>query len=89
MFEQVFDAVMMHFNHFIMLQEQKLLAMDYLLTFISHGVATLGANCQPGIDAVYPFLYGGTDLDTKKVGFIMVQVKKNDSSNEESQAKVF
>ncbi len=88
-FEQVFDAAMMHFNHFIKPQEQKLLAVDYLLAFISRGAAALGANCQPGVDAVYPFLYGGTDLDTKKVGFIMVQVKKNDSSNEESQAKIF
>ncbi len=80
---------MMHFNHFIKPQEQKLLAVDYLLAFISCGMAALGANCQPGVDAVYLFLYGGTNLDTKKVGFIMVQVKKNDSSNEESQAKIF
>ncbi|KAH9176091.1 hypothetical protein EDB89DRAFT_1882102 [Lactarius sanguifluus] len=86
---EVFDDAMMHFNHFIKLQEQKLLARPYLLAFMSRGAAALGANCQPGVDAVYPYLYGGTDLDVKKIGFIMVQVKKNDSSSEEAQAEIF
>ncbi|KAH9169720.1 hypothetical protein EDB89DRAFT_2072715 [Lactarius sanguifluus] len=69
----------MHFNHFIKPQEQKLLAQPYLLTFMSHSTAALGANCQPGVDAVYPYLYGGTDLN----------VKKNDTSSDEAQAKIF
>ncbi|KAH9016325.1 hypothetical protein EDB84DRAFT_1276909 [Lactarius hengduanensis] len=85
----VFDGAMMHFNHFIKPQEQKLLARPYLLAFMSRGAAALGANCQPGVDAVYPYLYGGTDLDVKKIGFILVQVKKNDSSSVEAQAKIF
>ena len=38
----------------------------------------LGANFQPGIDAVYPYLYGSTVLDVKDVGFIIVQVVKTD-----------
>ncbi|KAH9052552.1 hypothetical protein EDB87DRAFT_1692195 [Lactarius vividus] len=86
---EVFDSAMMHFNHFIKPQEQKLLARPYLLAFMSRGAAALGANCQPGVDAVYPYLYGGTDLDVKKIGFILVQVKKNDTSSDEAQAKIF
>ncbi|KAH9051699.1 hypothetical protein EDB87DRAFT_1582246 [Lactarius vividus] len=70
-------------------QEQKLLARPYLLTFMSRSAAALGANCQPGVDTVYLYLYGGTNLDVKKIGFILVQVKKNDTSSDEAQAKIF
>ena len=42
-----------------------------------HGAATMGTNCQPGFDAVYLYLYNCTDLDVKKVRFIIVQVKNN------------
>ncbi|KAH9015314.1 hypothetical protein EDB84DRAFT_1567751 [Lactarius hengduanensis] len=86
---EVFDGAMMHFNHFIKPQEQKLLARPYLLAFMSCGAAASGANCQPGVDAVYPYLYGSTDLDVQKIGFILVQVKKNDSGSDEAQAKIF
>ena len=68
---------MMHFNHVIKLQVQSPLAHQFLLYFMVHGVATLGTSCQPGFDAVYPYLYNGLDLDTKKVGFIIVQVKND------------
>ncbi len=78
----------MHFNHFIKPHEQKVLAKPYLLTFMACGAAALGANGQPGFDAVYPFLYGGLDLDVDKIGFIIIQVKKNDVS-EVAQDLVF
>jgi hypothetical protein len=45
---------------------------------MAHGAATLGAYCQLGFNAMY--LYGGTDLNVDKVGFIIVQVK-NDARN--------
>jgi len=80
-FQDVFENAMMHFNHFIKPQEQKVLARPYLLHFMARGAAALGANCQPGFDAVYPFLYGGTDLDINKVGFIIVQVKNDSTSH--------
>jgi hypothetical protein len=76
---------MMHFNHLIKPQEKKTLARPYLLHFMARGAAALGANCQPGFDAVYPYLYGGKDLDINKVGFIIVQVK-NDSNSYSSSA---
>jgi hypothetical protein len=84
-FGTVFKNAMMHFNHVIKVQEQSTLARPYLLRFMARGAAALGANFQPGFDAqpcisaVYPYLYGGTDLDINKVGFIIVQVK-NDST---------
>jgi hypothetical protein len=78
-FGTVFKNAMMHFNHLIKPQEQKTLARPYLLHFMARGAAALSANCQPGFDAVYPYLYGGIDLDINKVGFIIVQVK-NDSA---------
>ena len=44
---------------------------------MARGAATLGANCQPGFDAVYPFVYDTLDLDVKRVGFIIVQIKND------------
>ncbi|KAI9436768.1 hypothetical protein BJY52DRAFT_1097803, partial [Lactarius psammicola] len=87
-FGQVFSDAWMHFNHFIKPHEWKVLARPYLLAFMARGAAALGANGQPGFDAVYPFLYGGLDLDVNKVGFIIVQVKKNDVS-EAAQDQIF
>ncbi len=76
-FAYVFRDAFIHFTHHIRPQEQKLLAKQYLPYFMARGVAVLGANCQPGIDAVYPYLYQSTELDSKNVGFILVQVKTN------------
>jgi hypothetical protein len=47
-----------------------------------------GANFQPGIDAMYPYLCGSTVLDIKNVGFIIVQVMKIDVTKQ-SQAEIF
>lgn len=89
-FQNVFTKATMHFNHFIKPQEQKLLTRRYLLLFMARGAAALGANCQPGFDAVYPFLYDSKDerLDIKNVGFIIVQVK-NDANVSPSDDEVF
>jgi hypothetical protein len=55
---------------------------------LARGAAALGANGQPGFDAVYPFIYGGNDLVRKRIGFIIVQVK-NDSNLYRSMLNVF
>jgi len=78
----------MHFTHFINPQAQKLLARAYLPLFMARGAAVSGTNCQPGVDAIYPFLYGSTELSIKNVGFIMVQVLVNNPSLE-SQDEIF
>jgi hypothetical protein len=74
LFGAVFKNAKMHFNHFIRPQDQAVLGLPYLLHIMVRGAAALGANCQPGFDAAYPFLYNTTLLDIKKVGFILVQV---------------
>jgi len=87
-FGQAFDGAYMHFNHFIKPQEQKLISRGYLLLYLARGAAALGANCQPGFDAVYPFLHGGRDLVRRRVGFIIVQVK-NDLNFRRATSGVF
>ncbi|KAI0301698.1 hypothetical protein B0F90DRAFT_1667815 [Multifurca ochricompacta] len=77
LFEKVFDGATMHFNHFVKPYEHDVLARKYLIRFMARGAAALGSNCQPGFDAVYPYLYGGIDLDMQKLGFIIVQVKND------------
>jgi hypothetical protein len=55
---------------------------------MARGAAALGANCQPGFDAVYPYLYDSMDLEVKNVGFVIVQVK-NDSNQSRPDAEWF
>jgi len=77
-FGQTFGRAYMHFTHFIKPQEQKLLARPYLPFFMARGAAVFGANSQRGVDAVYPYLYNELELSHTNVGFILIQVKKND-----------
>jgi hypothetical protein len=65
-FKEVFENAKMHFNHLIKPRDQKSLKRKYLLFMMARGAAALGANCQPGFDAVYPYLYGSTNLDISK-----------------------
>ncbi|KAH9015441.1 hypothetical protein EDB83DRAFT_2321310 [Lactarius deliciosus] len=88
-FEEVFKEANMHFNHVVKPQVQKLLARRFLLYFMARGAAALGANCQPGFDAVYPYLYGSLDLNVKNVGFIIVQVKNDSSASGSDYASIF
>ncbi|KAI0255371.1 hypothetical protein BJV78DRAFT_761181 [Lactifluus subvellereus] len=85
---EVTHAAHMHFNHLIQSQEKKIVAHRYLIAVMARGAAVLGANCQAGVDMVFPYLYGSTDLDDKNVGFIMVQVK-NDSKFSIPDADLF
>lgn len=87
-FEQAFGSSRMHFNHFTKPHEHRVLARPYLLAFMARGAA-LGAHGQPGFDAVFPFLNGGTDLAVGSVGFIIVQVKKNDISRGPRRDDIF
>jgi hypothetical protein len=67
----------MHFNHVIKPQEQKVLARPYLVKFMMRGAAALGVDSQTDFKAVFPYLYGSTNLNTQNAGFIIVQVKYN------------
>ena len=42
---------------------------------MARGAAAFGANGQHSFDMAYPFLYDTDDLDVKKVGFVLVQVR--------------
>ncbi|KAI0290187.1 hypothetical protein B0F90DRAFT_1820517 [Multifurca ochricompacta] len=87
-FREVFGEANMHFNHFIKPYEQEVLTRRCLVRFMARGAAGFSANEEAGFNAVYPYLYGGIDLDVKKIGFIMVQFK-NDSNGEEYDMMIF
>ncbi|KAH9042332.1 hypothetical protein EDB84DRAFT_1472869 [Lactarius hengduanensis] len=74
-FGDVFERTKMHFNHMIKPLKQDVLTRSRLLAMMARGAAAFGANGQFGFDMVYPFLYGTSDLDVKKVGFIIIQVQ--------------
>ncbi|KAH8998947.1 hypothetical protein EDB86DRAFT_3075991 [Lactarius hatsudake] len=76
-FGDVFGRTKMHFNHMIKPLEQEVLTRSCLLAMMARGAAAFGANGQFGFDMVYPFLYGASDLDVKKVGFIIIQDKNH------------
>ncbi|KAI9445640.1 hypothetical protein BJY52DRAFT_1102519, partial [Lactarius psammicola] len=88
-FGEVFKKATMHFNHILKPQAQRLLECCFLLYFIARGAATLGANCQPGFDTVYPYLYDSLDLEVKNVGFIIVQVKNDSNASRSNDASIF
>ncbi|KAI9434763.1 hypothetical protein BJY52DRAFT_1231070 [Lactarius psammicola] len=88
-FGEVFKKATMHFNHVLKPQAQRLLARRFLLYFMARGAAALGANCQPGFDAVYPYLYDSLDLEVKNVGFIIVQVKNDSNASRSDDASIF
>lgn len=89
-FEKTFSNALMHYNHFIKAHEQKVLKRPHLLAFMARGAAAFGANCQPGFDILYPFLFGGdTVLSVKKLGLAISQIKKNDLKSRKARARVF
>lgn len=79
-FKRVFGNARMHFNHFIKPYESGTITSQSLIRFLARGAAAFGANYQCNFNAVYPYLYEALNLDVKKLGFIIVQVK-NDSNN--------
>ena len=88
-FDKVFVNARMHFNHFARPYERKTISSQYLMRFLARGAAALGANCQPGFDAVYPFLYEVLDLDVEKLGFIIVQVKNDSNTSRKTHSEIF
>jgi hypothetical protein len=74
LFKDEFRDAKVHFNHFIRPQEAP--GRLHLLHLMARGAAALSGGLQCGYDIVIPFLEKDEDLDVKKVGFIMVKVKK-------------
>ncbi|KAH9082104.1 hypothetical protein EDB83DRAFT_613711 [Lactarius deliciosus] len=87
-FKDVFGNTKMHFNHMIKPLKQDVLTRSCLLTMMARGAAAYGANGQFGFDMVYPFLYGTSNLDVEKVGYIIIQVK-NHANRLAPNAKLF
>lgn len=71
-FQQVFRNVRMHFNHFIKPYKQAAFSCQCLIRFLACGAVALGANYQPGFDAVYLYLYESLNLDKENLAFISV-----------------
>ncbi|KAH9178630.1 hypothetical protein EDB89DRAFT_2239238, partial [Lactarius sanguifluus] len=76
-FGDVFGKTKMHFNHMIQPFNDTSIDHPYLVSIMAHGVAVLGASCQPDFDMVYPYLFDTSDLVINKVGFIVIRVKNN------------
>lgn len=88
-FEQVFGNARMHFNHFVKPYELMTITCQFLIRFLARGAAALGANCEPSFGAVYPYLYEALNLDVKKLGFIIVQVKNHSNVSRNDIPEVF
>ncbi|KAH9175259.1 hypothetical protein EDB89DRAFT_2092796 [Lactarius sanguifluus] len=87
-FGDVFGKTKMHFNHMIRPFNCDAIGRPYLVSIMARGAAVFGADCQPGFDMVYPYLYDTNDLVINKVGFIVVQVK-NHADNLSPDANLF
>ncbi|KAF5341557.1 hypothetical protein D9757_014561 [Collybiopsis confluens] len=86
--ESAFRKIQLHFNHFVKRQQQDHLSDEVLRGFIARCAAVMGANNQSGIDLVAPTVLGD-ELSKSSQGFIMWQVKNDDSYTAKIQTDLF
>ncbi|KAF8345534.1 hypothetical protein F5887DRAFT_1074262 [Amanita rubescens] len=70
-----FPNAMMHFNHFIKLQDLKSIDKKHLLLQMTQGAGVLCTNTQALIDAINVFLQDGTKLTIDNLGLMFSQIK--------------
>ncbi len=68
---------MMHFNHFIKLNNFPSINKEHLLLTMTRGAGVLCPNNGASIDAVNVFLRSGTKLTTDNLGLILYQIKND------------
>ncbi|KAF5366321.1 hypothetical protein D9757_012918 [Collybiopsis confluens] len=86
--ESAFCKIQLHFNHFVKRQQQDHLSDEVLRGFIARCAAVMGANNQSGFDLVAPTIMGD-ELSKSSQGFIMWQVKNDESYTAKIQTELF
>ena len=76
-FQETFADSKIYFNHFIKLQDHRVVNRKYLWKLIARGAAILCANNQVGMDVLVPFSYNDTKLGRMNVSAILIQVKND------------
>ncbi|KAF5371045.1 hypothetical protein D9757_010297 [Collybiopsis confluens] len=86
--ESAFCKIQLHFNHFVKRQQKDHLSDEVLRGFIARCAAVMGANNQSGFDLVAPTVMGD-ELSKSSQGFIMWQVKNDESYTAKIQTELF
>src|SRR6266576_1192304 len=66
-----------YFNHFIKIDDPRVVNRKYLWMLIARGAAVLCANNQPGIDILVPFTYSDAMLGRRNVSAILIHVEND------------
>ncbi|TFY78104.1 hypothetical protein EWM64_g5908 [Hericium alpestre] len=69
----VFAGAMLHFNHFVKMNEPDMLDRKYLWRLMSRGAAVLCAPNEKGVDALCQFTYHSRKLRKENLGVILFQ----------------
>jgi len=76
-FRSTFQDSKVYFNHFIKIDDPRVIHRDSLWRLIAQGAAVMCANGQGGVDLVIPFVYHTEKLGRNNVSAIFIQVKNN------------
>jgi hypothetical protein len=84
-----FPGAMMHFNHFVKLDDFKSIDKECLLLLMTRGAGVLCANNHTSIDAVNVFLKSGTTLTINNLGLVLYQIKNDSHYSHIPKPKLF
>ncbi|TFK57613.1 hypothetical protein OE88DRAFT_153527 [Heliocybe sulcata] len=68
----------LHFNHFVKRQQQNKLDQRMMQAFIARCAVVIGANSQPGFDAVLPTIQGRAPMVSHSTQGLIIRQFKND-----------
>ena len=76
-FKTTFRDSKVYFNHFVKIDDARVINREFLWRLVARGAAVLCANGQGGVDIVIPFVYRGGMLSRQNISAIFIQVKNN------------
>ncbi|KAI0065794.1 hypothetical protein BV25DRAFT_1988884 [Artomyces pyxidatus] len=76
--EETFEKSFVYFNHFIKVNDLRVLHREYLWRLVVRGAALICANGQRGVDIAIPFLYEGGKIMKTNISAILIQVKNDE-----------
>ncbi|KAF8637024.1 hypothetical protein AX17_003093 [Amanita inopinata Kibby_2008] len=76
-FQTTFQDAKIYFNHFIKIDDPRVINRDFLWRLIARGAAVLCADGQAGVDIIMPFTYHTGTLSRRTTSAIFVQLKNN------------
>ena len=88
-FSATFANAKIYFNHFIKVNDYKVISRKYLWMLMARGAAVLCADNQRGFDIIIPFLVYASHLGRSTISAIVIQVKNDATFTQEPKRYLF